>query len=389
MDKENKKMDSVLFEDVSIKGLQLKNRFVRSATVERMVTKGGCPSQDLMDLYCRLSEGGVGFMITGGVPLEVSNGFSGTMGINEDHQIEAWRNVVDAVHKRGTKMAMQLTHLGRQGVLMQQPAIAPSAVPIAGSDIVPREMTPRGIKDLVEKYAQTCLHVKEAGFDAVQFHCAHGNLPNNFFSPFTNLRTDAYGGCTENRSRFVVEFVKRTRELTGPNFIIAVKMNFDDFVEGGLCKEEAIDIAKIIVQAGVDCIEVSGGTLSESPDRIAVAGINSEEKEAYFQSYARALKESVSIPVMLVGGFRSPHLMEKLVNNGTTDFISMCRPLIREPQLISRWKSGDMARAKCISCNICFKNCFDHPLRCYIEDPLEKNQQGSSGIWAKPLIERL
>lgn len=375
-------MNSTLFKPASIKGIQLKNRFVRSATAEGMTTIDGCPTQELQELYCMLAEGEVGFIITCGACIEAWNNNPATLGLTsplaiyEDRYIDTWQEVISAVHKRGAKIAMQIGHLGRQDIpeLRGSAPVAPSAVPIKNSHVVPREMTVHDIKEIVEKFAQACRRVKEAGFDAVQFHGAHGNLINNFMSPYTNIRTDAYGVSTENRSRFMVEIVNRTRELVGPDYPLMIKMNFNDFVDGGLDKDEAVNIAKIIARAGIDCIEVSGGTLSESKNHIAVKGIQKEEEEAYFQTYAKALKEQVSIPVILVGGHRTPDVMAKILEDGCADFISMCRPLIREPGLIKRWKNGDLKKAKCISCNQCFENWIFRSLRCYIEEPMEESQ---------------
>ena len=368
-----------LFDPVSIKGIQLKNRFVRSATMEGMATIDGCPTQELKELYCKLAEGEVGFLITSGACIEAWKNYPETLGIkspfvmHSDRYIDVWREVIHAVHKRGAKIAMQIGHLGRQDIseLRGSAPIAPSAVSIKGNDVAPQEMTVHDIRDIIEKFAQACRRVKEAGFDAVQFHGAHGNLINNFMSPFTNIRTDDYGGTTKNRARFMVDIINRTRQLIGPDYPLMIKMNFNDFVDGGLEKDEAVNIAEIIAQAGIDCIEISGGTLSESKDHIAVKGIIKKEQEAYFRTYAKALKEHVSIPVILVGGHRTPDVMAKVLEDGTTDFISMSRPFIREPGLIKRWKNGNLEKAKCISCNQCFENWIFRPLRCYVEEPLE------------------
>lgn len=343
-----------------------------------MATFDGYPTQELKKLYCTLAEGEVGFIITSGACIETWKNYPKTLGlisplaIYDDSYIEAWREINSAVHKRGTKIAMQIGHLGRQDIpeLRGSAPIAPSAVPIKGNPVVPREMTISDIKDVVEKFAQACRRVKSAGFDAVQFHGAHGNLITNFMSPFTNVRTDDYGGNTENRARFLVETINRARELVGPDFPLMIKLSFSDFIDGGFDSDEAIAVAEILERTGIDCIEVSGGTLSESKYHIAVKGIQKEEQEAYFKMYAKALKKYVSIPVVLVGGHRTPEVMNKILEDGVADFISLSRPLIREPGLIRRWINGDLQKAKCNSCNQCFDNWIFRPLRCYIDDPL-------------------
>lgn len=376
-------MNSDLFEQASIKGIQLKNRFVRSATFEGMGTTDGSPTQMLKDLYCRFADGAVGLIITSLARIEAWKNSPDTIGLlcpfamYDDRYIGLWQEVIEAVHSRDTKIAMQIGHIGRQDFpeLRGSAPIAPSAVPIAMSGVTPREMQKHEIADLVEKYAQSSRRVKDAGFDAVQFDGRHGNLMHNFISPFTNIRTDEYGGSTENRARFIVEVVNRSRQLVGPDYPLMIKMNFDDFIDGGLTKDEAVNVAKIIVQAGIDCIEVSGGTLSESKNHIAVKGIDKEEKEAYFAPYAKALKEQVAIPVILVGGLRSFRVAERIVEDGVADFISMCRPFIREPELIKRWQNGDLKKSKCVSCNKCFESFAIRSQRCYMENPLENDQQ--------------
>jgi 2,4-dienoyl-CoA reductase-like NADH-dependent reductase (Old Yellow Enzyme family) len=343
-----------------------------------MATFDGHPTPELKELYCTLAEGEVGFIITSGACIEAWKNYPQTLGllsplaICDDCYIEAWREIISAVHERGTKIAMQIGHLGRQDIpqLRGSAPMAPSAVPIKGSPVVPREMTLSDIQDVTEKFAQACRRVKDAGFDAVQFHGAHGNLITNFMSPFTNVRTDKYGGNTENRARFLAEVVNRTRELVGPDFPLMIKLSFSDFVDGGYDGNEAIAVAEILEKTGIDCIEVSGGTLSESKYHIAVKGIQKEEQEAYFRMYSEALKRHVSIPVVLVGGNRTPAVMAKILEDGVADFISLSRPLIREPELIKRWKNGNLEKAKCISCNQCFEKWIFRSLRCYVDEPL-------------------
>lgn len=366
-------MSSILFEPVDIKNIQLKNRFVRSATMEGGATFDGRPTQRLQETYYKLAEGEVGLIVTGFSFVEAYKnlpnieGLPFPLAIEEDRCVEDWSEITDGVHERGSKIAMQIQHPGLRGSM----PIAPSAVPLKDGNMVSREMTVAEIREMVDKFAQACRRVKEAGFDAVQLHGAHGYLLNNFISPLTNVRTDQYGGSTENRSRFILDIVKKARTLVGPEYPLMIKMAFADFIDGGIDTDEAARVAEIIVKGGIDCIEVSGGTQVDSGNHIVVKGINTTEKEAYFRSYAQALKEQVAVPVMLVGGLRTLSVMEKLAEDGVTDLVSMSRPFIREPQLIKRWKDGDLTKAKCISCNKCFENLMIRPTRCYTEEPLE------------------
>ena len=291
------------------------------------------------------------------------------LAMDEDRFIDGWAELIEGIHCRGAKIALQLIHLGRQDLPhLRQPG-APSAVRLKNKGPAPRELTIDEIETLVEKFAQSIRRAREAGFDAVQLHGGHGFLISNFLSPYFNVRQDQYGGSTENRARFVVNIITRARRLAGTDFPVLIKMNFNDFIQVGLEKDEAVEIAKILAQSGIDAIEVTGGTSSDDPLRESAEGIADENDEAYFKSYARALKQHDSIPVILVGGIRSPMVINRLLGDGTADFIAMSRPFICEPGLVRRWKDGDAGKARCISCNRCKGNASKAPLRCYLDEP--------------------
>jgi len=174
-----------------------------------------------------------------------------------------------------------------------------------------------------------------------------------------------------------VEIVERARELVGADYPVMVKMNCDDFMPGGLVAEEAQIIAKIAVKAGVDCVEVTGGVsenlnLIRNLGRMMVKGPNKEKREAYFRSQSLAIKEAVDVPIILVGGMRTTRVMEDIIEKEIADFIAMSRPLIREPGLVTRWQSGDVSGAKCITCGQCSQNLFIHPLKCHANSPDRK-----------------
>jgi 2,4-dienoyl-CoA reductase-like NADH-dependent reductase (Old Yellow Enzyme family) len=361
----------ILFEKTRIRGMEIRNRFVRSATFEGMGTCEGKPTRALKDLYFKLAEGEVGLIVTGLTHVDGYKNLPDIPGLpfplafDSDSFIDAWEAIITGVHQRGAKIALQITHLGRQDIPQLREPTAPSPIPLEDSGIVPRELTGNDIIELVEKFAQACRRAKSAGFDAVQLHGCHGYLISSFLSPHTNIRSDRYGGSTENRARLVMDILKRSVELVGPDFPLFIKMNGDDFIDGGLHIEEAVAIARLIVNAGIACIEMSGGIYSVDSLRISATGINEPSDEAYFRHYAEALKKQVPVPVILVGGNRSCGLMAKLVSDGVTDFIAMSRPFIREPGLIKRWKSGDWSKSTCISCNKCRENMAEYSLRCH------------------------
>jgi 2,4-dienoyl-CoA reductase-like NADH-dependent reductase (Old Yellow Enzyme family) len=210
------------------------------------------------------------------------------------------------------------------------------------------------IREVVEDFGQAARRAKKAGFDGVQIHAAHGYLLSQFLSPVFNRRLDEYGGSLQNRLTFILEVVERVRGAAGRDYPVLIKLNCEDGLEGGLTPDDFLEAALLIRNAGVDAIEVSGGTLASGKLSPSRTGIDTVEKEAYFRQAARAAGEVTHLPVLLVGGIRSFELAEKIVMGGSADYISMSRPFIREPALVNRWKAGDLRRAACISVNKCF-----------------------------------
>ena len=373
----------MMFEPIKIKNLQIRNRIARSATYEGMGNHKGEPTKQLAQLYNTLAEGEVGLLITSATiiekfKMELPEGANMAYPtfIDNDEIAKLWKPIVADVHARGAAIAMQIVHAGRQEapvVRGGEPPIAPSAVEEKTYGNIPREMTLAEIGEMIEKFAQAARRVKEAGFDAVQFHGGHGYLISNFISPYTNRRTDEYGGDTARRARFIVDITRRTRELVGKDYPLMIKMNCDDFIPGGLTKDEAARVAAVIEKAGIDCIEITGG-IYETRDEMSRKGINKQEKEAYFRPYAEALRKAVDIPLILVGGIRSPKVIEKILSDGVADMVSLCRPFIREPQLVKRWKNGNLSKATCISCGQCSENTFVQQLRCYVEEARKEKQ---------------
>lgn len=366
-----------MFNPTKIKNVEIRNRIARSATYEGLGNHKGEPTDKHRELYNKLAEGEVGLLITSAAVVErfkiefpEIEGIPYPIYIDRDELAELWKPIVADVHARGAKIAIQIVHPGRQTapvLLGGEPPIGPSAVEEKFFGAMPREMIVSEIKDMIEKFAQAIRRGKQAGFDAVQLHGGHGYLISSFISPYTNRRTDEYGGDTSRRARFIVDIVRRARELVGENYPIMIKMNCDEFVPGGLTMDESARVARLIESAGIDCIEITAG-IGETRNQISRKGITKVEKEAYFYPYAEALRKAVSIPLILVGGMRSPKVIEKILSDGVADMVSLCRPFIREPELLKRWKEGDLSKARCISCNQCTNNTFVRPLRCYVEE---------------------
>ena len=347
---------SKLFETTSINGIKLNNRFVRSATWEGMAAEDGACTTRLVELMAQLAEGGVGLIISSHTFVR-QDGQAGPwqLGIYKDELINSLKEMTHAIHNYGGRIVLQLAHAGffAKYKLTGQTSIAPSNV--EGLAKSPRrEMTVEEIQDIVKAFVKAALRAKEAGFDGVQLHAAHGYLLSQFLSPFFNKRRDLYGGPVENRARVLLEVLKGIRAAVGHEFPILIKMNSQDFLKGGLTLDESLKVGIMLQQGGIDGIELSGGTIVSGKLGPSRSDIKSEEKKAYFKDAAKAFKEKINVPVILVGGIRLFQLAEQFIREEYADYISMSRPFIREPDLIKRWKSGDLRKAKCISDNQCF-----------------------------------
>jgi len=348
-----------LFQTTSINSITLKNRFVRSATFEGMagVDDGACTPR-LIDLTAELATGGVGLIITGYAYVsQQAKARGGQLGVHRDELIPGLVQMTEAVHKEGGKIAMQIAHAGCNSFATPpgEKTLGPSPMEMPQGCSC-RAMTKQEISQAIEEFNKAAVRVKDAGFDGVQLHAAHGYLLSQFLSPFYNKRTDEYGGSLDNRARIVLAVVRSVKSAVGDNFPVLIKLNSDDFLEAGFTKTEMVQVAGMLEKEGIDAIEISGGT-HLSPKEYSfsrVTGVVSGDDEVYYLDAAKLYKQHVKVPLMLVGGIRSYPVAEQLVDQGLADYVSLCRPLIREPHLIRRWQSGDTSRANCISCNQCF-----------------------------------
>ncbi|MDF1533277.1 MAG: NADH:flavin oxidoreductase [Methanosarcinaceae archaeon] len=351
----------MIFEPITVCDLNIRNRFVRSATHEWLAEENGRPTSRIGDMYEELAKKEVGIIITGYSYVNPRGKSSDKQqGIYDDRFVEPYQDITSRVHKYKSKIFAQIVHGGRQAkpTTKYPISIAPSPVTDTSSGITPIEMTEADIFETIEDFTNAARRAKEAGFDGVQLHCAHGFLLSNFISPYTNKRTDRWGGSVKKRTQIIVNIIKRIRQTTGNDFPIMVKLNATDGFDSksgkiGLDAPECVEIAKILEQNGICAIEVSGG-ISEAGPIMSRSAINKPEKEAYFKQYSKAIKEAVNIPIILVGGVRSKTMMESLLSDGYADMISMSRPFIREPDLIIKLKSGESEQVSCVSCNKCF-----------------------------------
>lgn len=324
-------MNKRLFEKINIGGIEVNNRFMRSATVSQKANIEGYVTEDILNMYRELSEGQVGLIITGTMGIIKGADNSKLLRIHDDSYLEGLKKLTDVVHKNNSKIIPQLGHGGSLG------------------------MTKVEIKDFVDKFGEAALRSKKAGFDGVQIHAAHGFLFSKFLSPYYNRRTDEYGGSLENRVRIIIEVLNNIKIKCGKEFPVFIKMNSSDFFRNGngFTFEESKHAAKIFSDSGFDAIEISGGAAGGEygPAR---SKIHSKEQEAYHKEFSEKIAKEVSIPVILVGGIRSLEVAEEILKETKIEAISLSRPLIREPKLIKRWAEGTIEKAKCVSCNNCF-----------------------------------
>jgi len=371
---------SILFDPIQINGMKITNRFVRSATNDRRADLNGKVTDLLIDWYATLAAGGVGLIVTGHAYVTPNGKASPTMlGVYDESLVPGLKRLVDAVHAHDAKIALQINHAGRQtaAATLGETPVAPSAVFNPVTQETPRALTGAEIDALIDAYAAGARRGVAAGFDGVQIHCAHGYLGSQFISPYTNRRQDAWGGSADKRMRFPLEVYRSVRKAVGTGYPVMIKLNSADFLEGGLTIEQSAQIAQALCKEGIDAVEISGG-MAESHDYVVKKNISTEADEAYFLPNARKFKERLDVPLMLVGGLRTPALMERLVASGEADMISLCRPLIREPDLVNKWKHGERKKADCISCNGCQKY-RDEPVRCILLDPDRARASLSTG----------
>jgi len=326
-----------LFEQSEINGMVLPNRFVRSATWEGMATDSGTSTSRLVDLMARLAAGGVGLIITGHTYVRPDGQHSPwQLGVHNDEMIPGLKAMTQAVHENGAKIVLQL---GYGGAYLSKSRVA--------------KMTVQDIQELVTAYGIAAARAKTADFDGVQIFAAHGFFLSQLLCPRYNDRTDAYGGNIRNRARALLEVLQSVRHHTGDGYPVLVKLNCQDFVKNGLALEDSLQVGMMLEKAGIDAIELSGGLLNNP--NIMQSKIETQAVEAHFQNEARAFKEKIAVPLILVGGIRSLAVASRLVDEGAADYISMSRPFIRDPDLINHWRAGDLMAAECISCNNCFE----------------------------------
>ncbi|MBU4199932.1 MAG: NADH:flavin oxidoreductase [Verrucomicrobia bacterium] len=339
----------MIFDPLTIKNLVLSSRLVRSATAERLAMENPEDGEQMGATYAALARGGVGLIITGHIAVHPAGRLDPLMaGLYSDQQVEAWRQAVALTHVAGGLLVAQLNHGGGRSRPVGDAPVCVSCLPDRPHD--PMQGAPLDfamIEMLISAFAQTARLAQDVGMNGVQIHAAHGYLGSQFLSPATNQRSDEWGGSIENRSRFLRRVVQSVRAAVGANFPVGMKLGACDDDPAGLRIEDALRAVTWFQEDGLDFIEISGAFRSDICRRKVKPGVS----EGYYVPLARQFKETLSIPVIAVGGFRSLGMMNEAIGSGACDAISMARPLIRRPDILNVLKQG--GASDCLSCNLC------------------------------------
>ena len=344
---------SHLAEATTIGNVTFKNRIIKAAMSEALANDAGQPSQLHFNLYKAWAKGGLGCAITGNVMVDFrAKNEPGVVVIESERDLAKLQQWAEIGKQHGMVQLIQLSHPGRQCPKgLNKETVAPSAVPfspvLATTFGTPRELREDEILDIIQRFATSAQICEKAGFEGVQLHGAHGYLISQFLSPLTNKRQDQWGGSIENRMRFLLEIYKAVRAATSDQFIISVKLNSADFQRGGITEDEVIAVFKAIDEAGIDLIEISGGTY-EAP---AMAGAKADKRkvstiarEAYFLDFAENIRKQVKCHLMVTGGFRTVAGMNAALDSGACEFIGIARPLAVETDLTDRLIAGQDVR---------------------------------------------
>lgn len=389
---------SILFTPYQIGSLQIKNRFVRSSTVECLSTPENDISEKYLKIYERLAKGNVGLIITGNYFIsQDGRAVDKVPSIDNDHMIVELRKLTELMHQYDSKIIAQINHGGRQSnpKLIKQKPIAPSKVTDKLNGVTPKPMSEREINRVIDDFGKAALRVKKAGFDGIQINAAHGYLISQFLSQYTNKRKDKWGGSFENRMRFLLCIYEKIRKNVGNDFPVLIKLNAVDEFKKGIQFNETINLCIELNKRGIDAIEVSGGiketgfatTKGLIPEEEIKQNLNAVKKlgfymkkhqlrknalftEGYYATYAAAIRKEIDAPIIAVGGLRTKAFMESIIEKGKADFVALSRPFIRYPNLVNQLaKSNEQHRTFCYNCNKCTYEITQNykPLKCYIK----------------------
>lgn len=402
--------ESLLFQPIRLGPIELSGRVIKSAVTETLCDENGFVTDALIAQYEEWARGGTPLLITGATHFsKYSQGIKGSMTLDNDDKIPGLRRLTDAVHQQGSKIFSQIFHAGRQAApeaLGRDVSLGPSPVRDLATGVKPRTITQAEIRETVEGFGEAALRAKQAGFDGVQLHAAHGYLISAFLTPHTNRRKGEYGGSLENRMRLLVEVYREARRRVGGGYPIILKLNGHDELlplRKGLGTAELVEVAKKMEREGVDGIEISAGhyescgtfirgnwkgffrTLVEqgpardwpkgqrtlvrtaAPLLDAVFNLRAGYAPTFNLDYAAQFKQALSIPVISVGGFRDRRSMDAALSAGRCDIVGAARAFVADPHLFEHLKR-EVEGPRCNACQGCFARTGAVPINCF--DPV-------------------
>lgn len=380
----------MIFDKINLGGVELKNRIIRSATHDGLADGWGAPTEKLIRKYEFMAKNDVGCIITGyaGVSENGMSPYPAMLKIQDDTNIDAFKELANAVHKYDTPIVLQIAHCGRQtsSKVIEEQKVAPTSKRHLFYPDKPKELDEKGIQEIIDDFVMAAIRAEICGFDGVQLHGGHGYLLHDFMSPYGNNRCDKWGGNTENRCRIVCEIIKGIKAKTA--LPVWIKISAEDNRKNGMNIDETIEILKYLEKAGLDAVEVSCGTVEDGMNtmRSKVMPMDAVFKyrepcasfpkgfkefslacaklvnplikqptplENFNVDNAQKIKNSTNLPVIVVGGIHKLSDMENIVETKKADAVSMCRPFICEPNLVKKLKDKTQTEAKCIMCNFC------------------------------------
>jgi len=384
-------MKNLLFTEAPLGPVLLRNRSIRSAAFEGMCP-GNKISEDLVNYHVSVAAGGIGMTTVAYASVSVSGlSFSHQLLITRE-EMPAMRRLTDAIHREGAAAAIQIGHCGLMAKRsLSGKCLAPSGRFNLYGPTFPKTISPDEIQSIVRDFGIAAKIVSDAGFDAVEVHAGHGYLISQFLSPYTNKRTDQYGGSFVNRSRFMVEAIREVIKSVTPNVAVLVKMNLRDGFRGGMEIDESIEVARLLEKEGVHGLVLSGGFVSKAPMyvmrgnmpvKIMAYYMNNPWmkfgtryfgkflmkaepfSEAYFLDDALKIRAEVSLPLIFVGGLKSRAVIEKVLDRGF-EFVQMARALINDPGFINKLRTGEIVESSCNSSNYCIAKMYSARMTCF------------------------
>lgn len=355
-----------LFSPFSIRTLKAKNRIVMPPMATHYASPEGFVTDRQIAYYAERARGGVGYITVEhtGI-LQQGKASPKMLLISSDEHASRIERMIEAVHRVGGKIVVQINHAGRQtsSAVTGSPIVGPSPISCPTRNEIPRELSVGEIEEIIEAFSMAAQRVKNAGADGVELHMAHGYLICSFLSPFSNRRSDRYGGDIDGRTRFARDVLNAVRNQVGPDFPIICRLSGDEYVDGGLKIEETKQIAQILEKEGADALHISAcnvvsGYLNQPPYYV---------EEGVFVHLAEAIKSVVNIPVITVGRIRNPVMADQIVRDGKADFVSMGRALIADPHLPKKAEEGRFEEIiPCISCNRCIQTQRKEAIQCAV-----------------------